>query len=497
MTDITAWSITELRAALDTKEFRVEEVVAQYRDRIAQYNPAINSFITQSDDMNEAAERAQQTIADGTQEFLTGIPFAAKDLFCTAGMRTTAGSNILKNYIPPYSATVIERCKEGILFGKTNMDEFAMGSSNEFSAFGPVKNPYDLLRVAGGSSGGSAAAVAAGFVPFALGTDTGGSIRLPASFCNVVGFRPTYGRISRYGAIAMASSLDTVGTFTRTVEDAALLLNVLAGEDGNDATALPLPNAHEDFTRLLHAGVAGMRIGIPKEFRDMPDMKDAGCDPAVRNRYEEGIVHLREQGAVIVELSLPHTPYALATYYVLVTSEVSSNLARYDGMQFGERATHLRNGTLDDVVVATREAGFGPEAKRRIMVGTFCLSAGAVDAYYHLAQKVRTVIIQEFAEAFQLADCLFAPVAPSTAFQLGERLADPVQMYLTDVFALPAPLAGLPAISVPAGLIEGLPIGLQFIAPQRQEATMLACAHHFQQTFPQKSVPLAPLALVA
>lgn len=475
-------TIAHLRKILDAKEMSVAEVVASYRDRISAHDQDVNSFITQNDETHVVEEGAQQAIYQGAQNMLTGIPYAVKDLFCTKNLRTTAGSNILKNYIPPYSATVIDRCHEAILLGKTNMDEFAMGSSNEFSAFGPVRNPYDPTRVAGGSSGGSAAAVSAGFVPFALGTDTGGSIRLPASFCNIVGFKPTYGRISRYGVIAMASSLDTIGTLTNTVEDAALLLNVLSGEDNRDATALA--RGQEDFTRLLSHGMKGMRIGIPKEFRDMK-----GCDAEILARYEESISHCAQAGAAIVDVALPHTQYALSTYYVLVPSEVSSNLARYDGMQFGERADTMNE--LEHVIEQTREEGFGPEAKRRIMIGTFCLSSGFVDAYYNTAQKVRTVISQEFDRVFTNVDVLFSPVSPTAAFRLGERLNDPVKMYLTDTFALPSSLAGLPAISLPAGFVGGLPVGMQFIAPQYQEAKLLGIAHDFSQTFPRDDRPLA------
>lgn len=476
-------TIVELRKRLDAKELSVRELTEQYLRRIEETNPSLNSFITVcADEALKRADHAQKEIDHGNQSALTGIPYAVKDLFCTRGIRTTAGSRILEQYTPPYNATAIERCTDAILLGKTNQDEFAMGSSNEHSAFGPVKNPFDLERVPGGSSGGSAAAVASGQAVFALGTDTGGSIRQPASFTNVVGFKPTYGRISRFGVIAMSSSIDTVGTLTSTVADAAVLLQEFAGPDGRDATMPQQPV--DDYSSGLERGVEGLRIGIPKEYLSLE-----GMDPRVRERLEQVVERARESGATIVEVSLPHTKYALPTYYVICPSEVSSNMARYDGMQYGHRSPDAQS--LQEVLVQTREHGFGPEVKRRILVGTFCLSAGYVDAYYKKAQRVRTLIRQDFDEAFRLVDMLLTPTSPTLPFKIGERQSDPLAMYAADTFTVPAPLAGVPAISVPTGVIDGLPVAAQLVAPQFQEQLLLRAAAGVESLYTSEQPKLA------
>ncbi len=468
-------TLVELRKQLDSKAVSVREITGQYLKRIEETNPSLNSFLTViAEQALQRADHAQKEINRGSQRVLTGIPYAAKDLFCTKGIRTTSGSRILEQYTPPYNATAIERCEDAILLGKNNQDEFAMGSSNEHSAYGPVKNPYDLERVPGGSSGGSAAAVAAGQAVFALATDTAGSIRQPASFCSVVGFKPTYGRISRYGVIAMSSSIDTVGTLTRTVEDAAVLLHELAGSDGRDATMPRHPV--EDYTHDLGRGLNRLRVGIPKEYVSLE-----GMDARVRERFEQVVERVQQQGAEIVEVSLPHTKYALPAYYVLCPSEVSSNLARYDGMQFGHRDPKAT--TLQEVLVQTREHGFGAEAKRRILIGTFCLSAGYVDAYYKKAQRVRTLIREDFDEAFRLVDVLMTPTSPTLPFRIGERQNDPLAMYAADTFTVPDPLAGVPAISVPTGVIDGLPAAAQLIAPQFKESMLLAAAAGVEQLY--------------
>ncbi len=481
--DIAQLSLRDMRQKLDLKELSVSELTDHYVTRTKQTNGALNSFYTITEEYaGERSEHAQSEIDNGNQDALTGIPYAAKDLFCTKGIRTTAGSKILDKYIPPYNATVINKLRDSVLIGKTNMDEFAMGSSTEHSAYGVCHNPYNLDMVPGGSSGGSAAAVAAGQVPFALGTDTGGSIRQPASFCNVVGFKPTYGRISRYGAIAMASSLDTVGTFTRTVEDAAVVLQELAGVDARDTTTPSI--AVDDYLLNLESGVKGLRIGVPAEYRDQE-----GLDPELRGRYLEVVDRLAGYGAEIVEISLPHTKYALPAYYVLSPSEVSSNMSRYDGIQFGSRSEKAT--TLEEVFVKTREEGFGAEVKRRILVGTFCLSSGYVDAYYKKAQQVRTLITRDFNEAYNTVDLIVTPTSPTLPFAIGEREDDPLAMYAADLFTVPSSLAGLPAISVPTGGVTGLPVGIQLIAPQFAEALLFQAARAIEQ-----SLDYPPLQLV-
>jgi aspartyl-tRNA(Asn)/glutamyl-tRNA(Gln) amidotransferase subunit A len=405
---------------------------------------------------------------------LAGIPLAIKDVICIQGAVTTCGSRILEGFVPPYDATVTERLREAgaIFLGKTNMDEFAMGSSTENSAFGPTCNPWDLQRVPGGSSGGSAAAVAAGCCAGSLGTDTGGSIRQPASFCGVVGLKPTYGRVSRYGLVAFASSLDQIGPITRDVEDAALLLQAIGGYDGRDSTSVDTPMP--DYRALMRTPIRGMRLGIPREYFV------AGMDPDVRRAVEEAVQVLRDLGASMVELSLPHTEYGVAAYYVIAPAEASSNLARYDGVKYGFRAPAARD--LLSLYCSSRSHGFGAEVKRRIMLGTYVLSAGYYDAYYKKASQVRSLIREDFLEAFKGCDALITPVSPVPAFKIGEKAADPLQMYLSDVCTLPASLAGIPGISVPCGFSStGLPIGLQILGPHFREDTILRVAHQFEQ----------------
>lgn len=465
-------TIETLRHALDSKQISARELTEHILERIDETEPQLHSFITITrEEALRAADQAQREIDAGNQEALTGIPFALKDNFCTRGIRTTAGSNILKDYLPPYTATAAERLSDAILLGKTNLDEFAMGSSTEHSAFGNTANPFDLERVPGGSSGGSAASVASGQAPFALGSDTAGSVRLPAAFCNVVGFKPTYGRIPRYGVIAMASSLDTVATFTRSVKDAALLLNHMAGPDGFDATASTAPV--RDYKAALQE-TPKLRIGIPREY-----MEQEGLDPEMKQRVEAAAAVLQEQGHEVMEVSLPHTKYALAVYHVLSPGEVSSNMARYDGIQFGTAADNA--ASLSDAIIQARESGFGAEVKRRIIFGTFALSSDSFDAYYKKAQQVRTLIRRDFDTAFDTVDTLLTPTCLGPAFKFGDNMENPLQMYLADVFTNPATLAGLPAISVPTTPINGLPVGIQLIAPQFEEARLLSVAHQFQE----------------
>lgn len=469
-------TLAQLRARLDAKEISALELAEQYLDRIRATNSQLNSFITVDEEhVRRRAQHAQTEIDGGNQSALTGIPFAAKDVFCTKGVRTTAASKILNDYIPPYSASVIDRLRDSVLLGKTNMDEFAMGSSTEFSAYGVVRNPYDLDRVPGGSSGGSAVAVAAGQAAWALGTDTGGSIRQPASFTNVVGFKPTYGRISRYGVVAMSSSLDTVGFFTNTVADSALILQELAGADPLDATTPDLPV--DSYLTGLAERLDTLRIGIPKEYANAE-----GVSADVKAVFERTIELLSGLGAEIMEVSLPHTQYALPAYYIICPSEVCSNLARYDGIQFGSRATGAKD--LDEVFLMTREEGFGPEVKRRIMIGTFCLSSGFYDSYYHKAQQVRALVIEDFQEAFRTVDLLLSPTSPTLPFKIGDRAADPLAMYAADMFTVPSSLAGLPAVSIPVGFMNKLPVAVQLIGPQFGERQLLGAAHALEQAFP-------------
>ncbi len=472
LTDLT---IHELHDRLRTGELTAVDLTRSYLERIAAVDGRVNAYLTVCEGPAlAAAAAAQKRLAGGEAGPLTGIPLALKDIFLTEGLRTTCASKILENYVPPYDGTATARLRQtgAVLLGKLNMDEFAMGSSNENSAFGPVRNPWDPASVPGGSSGGSAAAVAARLAAATLGTDTGGSIRQPAAHCGVVGLKPTYGRVSRYGVIAYASSLDQVGPFARDVEDCALMLQAIAGFDPLDSTSVDIPVP--DYRATLRDGVRGLRIGLPREYFI------GGLDAEVRSAVETALAAYRDLGAEIVEVSLPHTDYAVACYYLIATAEASSNLARYDGVRYGLRLD--RGQGLIDMFSASRSAGFGPEVKRRIMLGTYALSSGYYDAYYLKAQKVRTLIRQDFLDAFDQVDVLLTPVAPTAAFRLGEKTEDPLQMYLSDIFTIPVNLAGTCALSLPCGATTaGLPIGLQLIGRPFAEATILQAAHAFEQ----------------
>jgi aspartyl-tRNA(Asn)/glutamyl-tRNA(Gln) amidotransferase subunit A len=473
--DIVDQSIHELHQSLKAREVSSVEATRAMLARIEAVEQRIGSYITVTAEQALAdAEAADRRIAAGQMDVLTGIPLALKDIFLTEGIRTTCGSRILNNFVPPYSATSWEKLKERgvVLLGKLNQDEFAMGSSNESSAFGTVRNPWDQTRIPGGSSGGSAAAVAARQATATLGTDTGGSIRQPASHCGCVGLKPTYGRVSRYGVIAYASSLDQVGPLTRDVTDSAIMLGALAGHDPKDSTSVDTPVP--DYTAALTGNVKGLRIGLPREYFI------AGLDPDVQKTMEAAIDTYRRLGAEFVDISLPHTDYAVATYYLIATAEASSNLARYDGVRFGHRAEGATG--LLDMYTKSRSQGFGAEVKRRIMLGTYALSSGYYDAYYVKAQKVRTLIMQDFIQVFEGVDVILTPVAPTPAFKIGEKADDPLQMYLSDIFTIPVNLAGTCALSVPAGFSTGgLPIGLQLIGKPFGEETILRAAHAFEQ----------------
>jgi aspartyl-tRNA(Asn)/glutamyl-tRNA(Gln) amidotransferase subunit A len=467
------------RAALRGRKVSAVEL-AQAHLAAMEKHRGLNAFITETPDAALAdARAADAALAAGDARPLLGIPLAIKDLFATQGVRTTAGSKILGNFVPPYESTVTANLRrDGAVFlGKTNMDEFAMGSSNMTSAFGPVKNPWTrrsdnaAVLVPGGSSGGSAAAVAARLAAGATATDTGGSIRQPASFTGIVGVKPTYGRCSRWGIVSFASSLDQAGPMARTVEDAAILLTSMCGHDPKDSTSAPVPVP--DFAADLEQPVRGLRVGIPKEY-----VLD-GMPPEIAALWEQGKAWLKDAGCSIHPVSLPHTKYAMATYYVIAPAEASSNLARYDGVRFGLR---MPGEDLDDLYANTRGAGFGAEVRRRILIGTYVLSAGYYDAYYLKAQQVRTLILRDFTEAFREVDVLLAPVAPSAAFAQGEKMDDPIAMYLNDVFTIPASMAGMPGVSVPAGLdSQGLPLGLQLIGKPFDEATMLRAARAIER----------------
>ncbi len=462
-----------LSAQLASGETSATEIVASAHARIEAVDGDVRAFLTPTPQLaTERAEELDAYLSTGApQSPVAGIPVALKDVLTTNGVRTTCGSKILESYVPPYDATAWTRLAGAgaVLVGKTNCDEFAMGSSNENSAYGPVHNPWDLERVPGGSSGGSAAAVAAGEAVWALGTDTGGSVRQPASLCGVVGLKPTYGRISRYGLIAFASSLDTVGTFTRTVRDAASMLQVLAGHDPRDATSLDAPVP--DYVRALDVGIDGVRVGV------IGEAFGEGVDPAVAASVRAAVDRLDGLGASVGEVELPHAAYALSAYYLIAPSECSSNLARYDGVRYGLRAPGEHADSIA-MMFATRGQGFGPEVKRRIMLGTYALSAGYYEAYYGQAQKVRTLVIRDYEAAFERFDVVVSPTSPTTAFRIGEKADDPMAMYLNDIFTIPANLAGVPAISVPCGLDDaGLPIGLQLTAPALEEAALLRVAH--------------------
>ncbi len=451
------------------------ELTRLFLDRIQRLNGRLNAFVTVDEDRSLAqALVADQRRARGEAGPLAGIPVAHKDIFCTKGIRTTCGSRMLANFASPYDAHVIERFNAAgaVLLGKTNMDEFAMGSSNETSYFGPVRNPWDTERVPGGSSGGSAAAVAARMAPAATGTDTGGSIRQPAALTGISGLKPTYGLVSRYGMIAFASSLDQGGPMGKSAADLALLMNAMAGFDARDSTSLERPP--EDYGRELNLDVSGLRIGLPKEYFG------EGLEPDVRARVTEAVGWFQAQGAKTVEITLPNTGLAVPVYYVIAPAEASSNLSRFDGVRYGHRAS--RYSDLRDMYLRTRAEGFGTEVKRRILIGTYVLSHGYYDAYYLQAQKVRRLIAGDFASAFARCDLIMGPTSPSTAFALGAKADDPVQMYLNDIFTIPAPLAGLPGLSIPCGFDgKGLPVGLQIMGDHFAEARMLGAAHRYQQ----------------
>ncbi|MFZ5511181.1 MAG: Asp-tRNA(Asn)/Glu-tRNA(Gln) amidotransferase subunit GatA [Pseudomonadota bacterium] len=468
-------TLKELSAALARKEISSVELTTLFLERIERLNPRLNAFITVDRERSLAMARAADArIAAGQATALTGIPLAHKDIFCAKGWLTTCGSKILSNFVSPYDAHVIEQFNAAgaVILGKTNMDEFAMGSSNETSYYGPVRNPWDTDMVPGGSSGGSAAAVAARLAPAATGTDTGGSIRQPAALTGITGIKPTYGVVSRYGMIAFASSLDQGGPMAKTAEDCAWLLNAMAGFDGRDSTSLERPR--EDYTRDLERPLTGLRIGLPKEFFA------EGLADDVRRAVEEAIAEFRRLGATTVEVSLPRLNLSVPVYYVIAPAEASSNLSRFDGVRYGYRAPEYSD--LLDMYCKTRAQGFGAEVKRRILIGTYVLSHGYYDAYYLQAQKIRRLIAQDYAEAFRHCDVIMGPTSPTVAFRLGAKTDDPVQMYLNDIYTIGAPLAGLPALSVPCGFgAGGLPVGLHMIGNYFCEARLFNVAHRFQQ----------------
>lgn len=474
--DLTSLTISELSEKLTKKEISSVEATKAYLDRIEKVDGKIHAFLTVTrEEALKSAEEADRRISGGKDKTpLTGIPISVKDIFCTKGIKTTCASKILGNFVPPYDSTVVEKLKSAgaVILGKNNMDEFAMGSSTENSAFGPTRNPWDTERVPGGSSGGSAASVAALECAASVGTDTGGSIRQPASCCGVVGMKPTYGRVSRFGMIAFASSLDQAGPFTRDVRDAAIMLGAIAGHDPRDSTSIDAPVP--DYTATLEDGVKGLKIGIPKEYFI------EGVDPEVDASVKAALAEFEKQGAVLVPVSLPHTEYAVAVYYLVATAEASSNLARYDGVKYGMRVDET--GNLLDMYRKTRDAGFGDEVKRRIMLGTYSLSAGYYDAYYKKASQVRTLIKNDFDSAFASCDVIATPTAPGAAFKFGERVDDPLTMYLSDIFTISCNLAGIPGISVPCGLTAlNLPIGLQILGRNLDEATMLRAARSYEK----------------
>ena len=460
---------------LKTKQLSSVELTKACLERISQVEPKVHALVTITDELAlRQAQKADELIAAGDTNPLTGIPGLIKDNMCTKGIRTTCSSKILENFVPPYDATVIEKLKDcgGVVVGKANMDEFAMGSSTEHSALFTTHNPWDLSRVPGGSSGGSAAAVAAGEAIYALGSDTGGSIRQPAGFCSVTGLKPTYGRVSRYGLVAFASSLDQIGPLTQDATDCALVLNAIAGYDARDSTSVPEPTP--DYTQCLNTELNGLRLGIPREYFV------EGMQAEVAQAIKAAISKLEGLGARVEwEVSLPHTRYALAIYYIIAPSEASANLARYDGVKYG--FSYKEADSMWEALEKTRQYGFGAEVKRRIMLGTYALSAGYYDAYYLKAQKVRTLIRREFDQAFEQFDALITPTSPTVPFKIGEKVDDPLMMYLSDVCTLPINIAGLPAISIPAGFADGLPIGMQIIGKPFSEETLLKIAYAYQQ----------------
>ncbi len=467
-------TLTDLSRALCKGECSSRELTESLLQRIDEHQDRLNAFITVTADVAlQRADAADKARANGDESLLNGLPIVHKDLFCTKGVLTTCGSNILGNFVSPYDATVVERIDAAgaVMLGKTNMDEFAMGSSNETSYFGPVTNPWNRDLSPGGSSGGSAAAVAARIVPAGTGTDTGGSIRQPAALTGTVGLKPTYGRVSRYGMVAFASSLDQAGVITRSAEDAALLLGVMAGYDRRDSTSVdhPVP----DYLAALAKPVKGLKIGVVRQHFD--EGLDAGCE----ERVKVALATLKEAGATLIEVDLPNIDLSVPAYYVVAPAECSSNLSRFDGVRFGHRADNPQD--LLDLYCRSRGEGFGAEVQRRVMTGTYVLSAGYYDAYYLKAQKVRQLISEDFKSAFKNVDLIAGPTAPTTAFAIGEKTDDPVTMYLNDIYTIGANLAGLPGISVPCGFVDGLPVGLQLVGPHFAEETILVCAHQYQQ----------------
>lgn len=469
-------TVSEAREKLDNRAFSAEELTEAHLEHVRRIEPEVQAFITVTDGVaREQAREADRRIARGKSGPMTGIPVALKDILVTIDAPTTAASQMLKGFRSPYDATVVARLREqgAVFIGKSNTDEFAMGSSTENSAFFTTRNPWDLNRVPGGSSGGSAAAVAAFEAMLSLGSDTGGSIRQPAGFCGVVGLKPTYGRVSRYGLMAFASSLDQIGPFARTVKDAAIMLEAISGVDPHDSTSvdLPIPN----YANLLKDDIRGMKIGVAREYQI------EGVDPEVQQAFDRAVQELARMGADIVEVSLPHTKYALATYYIIAPAEASANLARFDGVKYG---LSLDGDTLLDSYLETRGKGFGSEVKRRIMLGTYALSSGYYDAYYVKAQKVRTLLKRDFDQAFEQVDVIVTPTSPTVAFGIGERMTDPIQMYLSDIFTIPANMAGIPAVAVPCGFAHGMPVSMQFMGRAFDEQTILSVAHAYEQATP-------------
>ncbi|MDX2463575.1 MAG: Asp-tRNA(Asn)/Glu-tRNA(Gln) amidotransferase subunit GatA [Porticoccus sp.] len=467
-------TIAEIIAGLEVREFTSVEITQHYLKRIQALDSTYNSYIT----VSEASALAQAAAADkrraeGNAPTFCGVPIAHKDIFCTNGIRTSCGSKMLDNFVPPYDATVVENFANAgaVVLGKTNMDEFAMGSSNETSFYGPVKNPWDINTVPGGSSGGSAAAVAAHLAAGATATDTGGSIRQPAALCGVTGLKPTYGRVSRWGMVAFASSLDQAGPMARTAEDCAIMLNVMASFDPKDSTSID--REVPDYTTNLNQSLEGLKVGIPKEYFE------EGLNPGTEQAVRDALAALEKQGATLVSISLPHTKLAVPAYYVIAPAEASANLSRFDGVRYGHRCKDPKN--LRDLYMRTRAEGFGDEVKRRILVGAYCLSAGYYDAYYRKAQQVRRLIKQDFVDAFEQVDVIMGPTSPSPAFEFGSKGSDPVAMYLEDIYTIATNLAGLPGMSVPCGFVDNKPVGLQIIGNYFDESKMLNVAHQFQQ----------------
>ena len=474
--DITNLTVHELKEKLDKKEITISEINKAYVERIKEKEPEVNAFVTVlAEDALKKAQEVEEKVNNGEIKTpLAGIPIGIKDNICTKGVKTTCSSKMLENFTSPYDATVMEKINSEnlITLGKLNMDEFAMGASTEYSAFKKTCNPWDLNKVPGGSSGGSAAAVAAGLVPWALGSDTGGSVRQPASFCGVVGLKPTYGLISRYGLVAFASSLDQIGPITKDVKDSAMLLNIIAGHDEKDTTSLNIEK--KDYTKALKNDVKGLRIGIPKEYFG------EGINKEVKEALEKAIEEYKAMGAIVEECSIPIAEYALATYYIIACAEASSNLGRFDGIRYGYRTSNFKN--LRDIFINSRTEGFGKEVKRRIILGTYVLSSGYYDAYYKKAQQVRTLVKKEFDKAFEKYDILITPTAPTVAFDIGKRSNNPLEMYLADICTVSINIAGLPGISIPCGVdSEGMPIGMQIVGKHFAEETILNAAYTYEQ----------------